>query len=154
MRVLIQRVKRARVVAGEREIAAIGRGLLLLVGIGSSDREQDIDYLAKKIAGLRVFEDGEGKMNLSIRQVSGQVLSVSQFTLYANTKKGNRPGFERSAPPDKARDFWKRFNDLMRYEGIDVREGVFGASMEVELVNDGPVTVWIDSDQRHAGRSQ
>ncbi|UCD35741.1 MAG: D-tyrosyl-tRNA(Tyr) deacylase [Nitrospiraceae bacterium] len=154
MRVLIQRVTKAGVVVGGREIASIGRGLLLLVGIGINDGEKEMNYLAQKIANLRIFEDGEGKMNLSIRQVNGQALSVSQFTLYANTKKGNRPGFDRSADPATARTCWEKFNGLLRHEGIDVREGEFGSHMEVALVNDGPVTVWMDTDQLLAGRSQ
>ena len=145
MRVLVQRVKKASVSVEGRPISEIGRGALLLVGISKDDTAQDIERLAKKVIGLRIFGDEQGKMNLDVRQVNGRILSVPQFTLYADTRKGNRPGFDKSAGPDMARDYWQRFNALLRREGIEVKEGIFAAHMEVELVNDGPVTIWLDS---------
>lgn len=126
-------------------ISGINHGLLLFVGIGRKDAEGDIKRLSKKIAALRIFEDSQGKMNLNIKQINGKVLSVPQFTLYADTRKGNRPGFDHSADPEIAKDCWNRFNNLLRQNGIEVKEGIFGAHMEVELINDGPVTIWLDS---------
>jgi D-tyrosyl-tRNA(Tyr) deacylase len=148
MRVLIQRVKNAKVTVDGRETAEIGNGLLLFVGVGRNDGEQDIEYLYKKVANLRIFEDKNGKMNLDIRQAGGQVLSVSQFTLYADMRKGNRPGFDQSAGPGMAKELWERFNAGLRKKGIDVRTGIFGAHMEVDLLNDGPVTIWLDSGEK------
>lgn len=148
MRVLVQRVSRARVLVDGNQVAETGHGLLLLVGAGKDDDSSDIDYLVHKISGLRIFEDDEGKMNLDIRQVQGQIMSVSQFTLYANTKKGNRPGFEEASPPDKANRLWMQFNAALKQQGIDVKEGVFAAHTQIELVNDGPVTIWLDSRDR------
>ena len=147
MRVLIQRVKKAGVSVKGREISAIGRGLLLFVGIGREDGPDDCEFMANKISKMRIFEDDRGKMNRDIAQVKGQILSVSQFTLYADTKKGNRPGFDKSADPDTARDYWQQFNNLLREKDIDVKEGVFAAHMEVEIVNDGPVTLLVDSGE-------
>ena len=148
MRILVQRVKRAQVVVDGNTVSDIGKGLLLLIGVGKDDTSDDIEYLARKIQNLRIFGDDQGKMNLNIKQVGGQVLSVSQFTLYADTRKGNRPGFDQSADPEIATDYWTRFNLLLHESGIEVKEGVFGANMEVELVNDGPVTIWLDSKNR------
>jgi D-tyrosyl-tRNA(Tyr) deacylase len=148
MRVLIQRVKRASVIVDEKEVSRIGNGLLLFVGVGRNDGEQDIEYLCKKIANLRIFEDEKGKMNLDIRQTGGQVLSVSQFTLYADTGKGNRPGFDQSTGPGMAKELWERFNAGLQKKGLDVRGGIFGAHMEVALLNDGPVTIWLDSEEK------
>jgi D-tyrosyl-tRNA(Tyr) deacylase len=145
MRALVQRVKNARVVVEGRDSASIARGLLVFVGVGRGDREEDIARIAKKVAGLRIFEDEVGKMNLSVQEVKGEVLSVPQFTLYADTRKGNRPGFEFSADPKTAKDYWERLNSMLKEMGLAVKEGVFGAHMEVELVNDGPVTIWLDS---------
>ncbi len=148
MRILIQRVKQAKVTVKGRDVAEIGQGLLLLVGVGKDDTPDDIEYLSKKVSNLRIFEDDQGKMNLDIRQVKGQVLSVSQFTLYASTKKGNRPGFDQSAAPDMAEEIWLSFNNMLRENDIEVKEGIFAAHMEVELLNDGPVTIWLDSRNR------
>ena len=148
MRILIQRVKTSKVVVEGRDVSQIGDGLLLFVGVGRDDNENDVEYLAKKVINLRIFEDEKGKMNLNIQQVNGKILSVSQFTLYANTRKGNRPGFDQSADPAMAEEYWMKFNDLLRGNGIEVQEGVFGAHMEVELLNDGPVTIWLDSKDR------
>ena len=145
MRILVQRVKSAKVVNEGRDVSGIGQGLLLLVGVGKDDNEGNIERIAKKVINIRIFEDEQGKMNLNIKQANGKVLSVPQFTLYADTRKGNRPGFDRSAGPDTAKEYWGKFNDILRDNGIDVKEGVFGAYMEVELINDGPVTIWLDS---------
>jgi D-tyrosyl-tRNA(Tyr) deacylase len=148
MRILVQRVKKANVVVDGQIISETGNGLLLLVGVDKEDTKSDIEYLAAKIQNLRIFNDDQGKLNLNIRQVKGQILSVSQFTLLADTKKGNRPGFDRSAQPEFAKDYWSRINMQLRETGIDVKEGVFGKHMEVTLVNDGPVTIWLDSKNR------
>lgn len=148
MRILIQRVKSAKVTAGGREAAEIAKGLLLFVGVGKNDDEHDIRYLCSKIMNLRIFEDKNGKMNLDIRQAGGQVMSVSQFTLYADMRKGNRPGFDQSAEPGMARNLWEKFNDELRKNGADVRTGVFGTHMDVNLLNDGPVTIWLDSEEK------
>lgn len=148
MRTLIQRVKKANVSVEGRNIAEIGSGLLLFVGICRDDSIQDIEYLSKKVVNLRIFEDEAGKMNLNVKQVNGQILSVPQFTLYADTAKGNRPGFDRTADPEKAKDYWLRLNDLLREKSIGVSSGIFAAHMEVGLINDGPVTIWLDSINR------
>ncbi len=145
MRVLIQRVKRASVKVDGNNVAETGKGLLIFAGVGRDDDMEDIERMVKKVINLRIFEDEHGKMNLNVKQVEGEILSVSQFTLYADTRKGNRPGFDRAAGPGLAKDYWERFNDLLRENNVDVREGVFGAHMEVELINDGPVTIWLDS---------
>jgi D-tyrosyl-tRNA(Tyr) deacylase len=148
MRILVQRVKNANVVIDGRQVAEIDRGLLLLVGIGKDDSIEDIEYLCKKVSNLRIFEDEQGKMNLNVKQVEGQILSVSQFTLYADTKRGNRPGFDQSAKPEIAKEYWNRFNELLRANNVIVKEGIFGARMEIGLTNDGPVTIWLDSKNR------
>lgn len=145
MRVLVQRVKSAAVVIKNEEVCAIARGLLLLVGIGREDNTDDVVKMARKVLCLRIFEDDAGKMNLNIKNAGGDILSVPQFTLYADVKRGNRPGFDRSADPAFATAHWRAFNELLRDEGLLVQEGVFGAHMEVGLVNNGPVTIWLDS---------
>lgn len=145
MRALIQRVKSAKVTVNKEVVSEISAGLLILLGIGKGDDEADITRLSKKVINMRIFDDARGKMNLDIKEKSGQILSVPQFTLYADTRKGNRPGFNLSAEPKIAKEYWMKFNNLIENEGISIREGVFGAHMEVELVNDGPVTIWLDS---------
>ena len=140
MKVVIQRVKEAAVAVSGNEIARIGKGLMLLVGIGKTDTSVTAEALAKKISKLRIFEDENGKMNLNISDITGEILSVPQFTLLGNTDKGNRPGFDNAALPDEAKPMWEHFNDIFRSRNIDVKEGEFGAHMEVSLVNDGPVT--------------
>ncbi len=145
MRIVIQRVKQAKVIINKEGFSNIGKGLLLLVAIGKDDTYKDINYLANKIKNMRVFDDNNKKMNLDINQIKGEILSVPQFTLYADTLKGNRPGFDEAASPDVAEKMWKEFNGLLCSEGISVKEGQFAAKMQVQLVNDGPVTIWLDS---------
>lgn len=145
MRVVLQRVKRATVTVEGETVASIGEGLLLLVGVGREDGEAEVEWLAGKIAGLRIFGDEEGKMNLSVRDVGGEVLAVSQFTLLADTRKGNRPSFIRAADPEKAEPLFGYFCERLRKAGVgSVKTGVFGAVMDVELVNAGPVTIVLD----------
>ncbi len=145
MRILVQRVESADVTVDGRMVAVTGKGMLLFVGIGQDDTIEDIERLAKKVINLRIFEDENGKMNLNIKQAEGEVLSVSQFTLYADTKRGNRPGFDQAADPETAKEYWERFNGLLRTEGMKVEEGIFAANMQIGLVNDGPVTIMLDS---------
>jgi len=140
MKVVVQRVKEASVAVGGNTISSIGKGVLLLAGIGKGDTPGTAKDLAQKILKLRIFEDDAGKMNLDLKQVEGQILSVSQFTLMADTSKGNRPGFGPSAPPDQAKILLKIFNDELKISGADIAEGEFGSYMEVSLINDGPVT--------------
>lgn len=149
MRVLLQRVSHASVTIGEEVSGKIGPGLLILLGIEEADDQSDIDWLCGKISRLRIFSDAEGKMNLSVADIGGGLLVVSQFTLYASTKKGNRPSYIRSAKPDVAIPLYEQFvKTLGVVSGTTVETGEFGADMQVELLNDGPVTVWIDSKQR------
>ena len=146
MRVLIQRVREASVAIGGRTKSAIGRGLLVLAGSEAADTAEDPAWLAAKIVKLRVFDDEAGVMNLDVRQIGGEVLVVSQFTLYASTKKGNRPSYVRAAPEAVSRPLYERFTEtLAEALGKPVATGEFGADMQVALVNDGPVTIWIDS---------
>ncbi len=149
MRLLIQRVRRASVGIDGREHSRIGRGLLALVGIEEADGQEDIDWLAGKLLRLRVFDDERGVMNLDVGQIGGEVMIVSQFTLFASTRKGNRPSYIRSAPEAVSRPLYERFVAAVeRASGRAVATGVFGADMKIELVNDGPVTIWIDSKSR------
>ena len=149
MRLLIQRVRRAAVEIGGEEFSHIGPGLLVFVGIEAADGDEDIKWLTKKLLGLRIFDDEQGVMNLDVRQVEGEVLIVSQFTLHASTKKGNRPSYIRSAPEAVSRPMYERFVARVEAElGRKVSTGEFGADMQVSLVNDGPVTIWIDSKNR------
>jgi D-tyrosyl-tRNA(Tyr) deacylase len=145
MRIVVQRSKEARVVVEGKTVGQIRQGLVLLVGITHEDTEKDAQYLAEKLAGLRIFEDEQGKMNLSVLETGGQILSVSQFTLYGDVRKGKRPNFMAAARPEQAEPLYERFNDLLREQGLDVQTGKFGAMMDVELVNWGPVTLVIDS---------
>ena len=148
MRVVLQRVSRASVTVEEKVIGKIQRGFLLLVGVTHDDAMEDMEYLVRKIVQMRIFEDEEGKLNRSIQDIGGEILSVSQFTLYADTKKGNRPSFSKAAPGDVAIDMFEQFNGLLRDTGIPVETGQFGADMKVELLNDGPVTILLDSKNR------
>lgn len=149
MRLLIQRVKNASVSVGGDELSRIGLGLLVLVGVGVEDTDEDMEYLAGKLVRLRIFDDGQGVMNLDVRQVGGEVLVVSQFTLQASTRKGNRPSYVRAAPEAVSRPMYERFTArVVELLGREVPTGEFGADMQVALVNDGPVTIWIDSKMR------
>lgn len=141
MRAVIQRVQRSKVTVEDQTVAEIGPGLLILLGIGPGDDEEKARAMAKKIALMRIFEDEQGKMNLSVLDQHGQAIVVSQFTLYADTRKGNRPSFIEAAPPALASPLVDRFADLLREQGVPTQTGVFGAYMLVDLVNDGPVTI-------------
>ncbi len=145
MRVVLQRSGAATVCVNGETTGAIDKGYVLLVGITHSDSEEDASYLAKKIAGLRLWEDTEGKMNHSILEAGGDILSVSQFTLFGDVKKGRRPSFTEAARPEQAEPLWEYFNRGLEEKGLKVQTGVFGAMMDVELVNDGPVTIILDS---------
>jgi len=148
MKVIVQRVKEASVIVEGALKASIGKGLLLLVGIGKNDTEKTAEHMAEKISKLRIFEDENGKMNLDIKQVSGEILSVSQFTLYGNTGKGNRPGFDDAADPDIAQILWNKLNDAISGQSIIIKKGVFAAHMEVSSINDGPVTFLVETDRK------
>ena len=146
MRVVIQRVREGRVSVDGETIAEIGTGLVVLIGIGPEDGEPQATYLAEKIANLRIFADSNEKTNLSCLDVGGEAIVVSQFTLYANTRKGRRPSFINAAPPEIAEPLVDRFAELLRLQGVPTQTGQFGASMLVEIDNDGPVTILIDRD--------
>ncbi len=147
MRALLQRVSRASVVVDGQVVGAIGHGFLILLGIGQDDSEAQVQTLVEKIVHLRVFGDDEGKMNCSLLDVGGEALVVSQFTLYADVHKGRRPSFTNAASPALADPLVERFKEALIAHGLKVEGGVFGAHMEVELLNDGPVTIWLDSEQ-------
>lgn len=144
MRVVLQRVKRGRVTVAGRPLAEIGPGAVLLVGVGPEDGEEQIRYLVEKIANLRIFEDEEGKMNRSLLDIGGAAIVVSQFTLYADTRKGRRPSFTDAALPEIASPLVERFAELLSAQGVPTQSGEFGAYMQVEIVNDGPVTIWLE----------
>jgi len=146
MKIVLQRCSRAEVRIDGETVGRIGTGFVVLVGITHSDTREDADFLAKKVAGMRVFEDTEGKMNLSLAEVGGQILSISQFTLYGNARKGNRPSFIEAARPEVAEPLYEYFNQVLREQyGLHVETGRFGANMQVDFVNDGPVTIIVDS---------
>lgn len=156
MRIVLQRVSHGSVdvldeETGKRDLTfepqTIGQGYVLLVGVSDTDGDEQIAWLVHKIANLRVFEDENGKMNLSIGSVGGSILSISQFTLFADVRKGNRPSFVKAGAPDHAKQVWLQFNDALRAEGLDVKEGRFGAHMRVDIANDGPVTIVMDTDE-------
>ena len=148
MRAVIQRVTHASVVVAGETVGRIDAGLLVLLGAGHGDSEEDVRYIASKIAGMRIFRDADGKTNLSLEDVGGSILLVSQFTLYADTRKGRRPSFIDAAPPELAEALVNQCAQLWRAMGLHVETGRFGAHMEVSLLNDGPVTIWLDSAQR------
>jgi D-aminoacyl-tRNA deacylase len=145
MRAVVQRVSRARVTVKDFVSGEIGHGLLVLLGVGNEDAEADAIYLAEKVAGLRIFEDADGKMNRSVIDVSGGVLAVSQFTLYGDVRRGKRPSFDDAAPPEPARRLYEFFVEKIREAGLRCETGRFQEMMQVELVNEGPVTILIDS---------
>lgn len=144
MRVLIQRVKYAKVEVDQKMVGEIDKGLLLFLGIHQDDTENQLDYLVKKVIDLRIFEDENGKMNLSLNDVYGDILLVSQFTLYANCDRGRRPDFIQSAPPQKANELYELFAKKLRENSIKTETGIFGADMKVSLLNDGPVTIMLE----------
>jgi len=144
VKVLLQRVRRAEVRVDEKRVGCIGPGLLVLVGVEQGDRAEDADYLADKTAELRIFADSEGRMNRSLEETGGAALVVSQFTLAAVTRRGRRPSYSRAAPPEIAESLYEHFADRLAARGIPVERGVFQAMMEVELINDGPVTILLD----------
>ena len=147
MRACIQRVTSAKVTVDQQVIGNIGLGMLVLLGVADGDTETDLRTLADKLAGLRIFEDGEGHMNRALEDVGGEMLVVSQFTLLADCRKGRRPSFTGAAAPDMANEFYLQFVENIRQRGIHVETGEFAADMKVELVNDGPVTIWLDSKE-------
>ena len=148
MRALLQRVTRAEVRVGERVVGSIGAGMLILLGVGHGDDEATADALARRVCEMRIFEDDDGRTNRSILEVGGEALVVSQFTLYADTKRGRRPGFTDAAPPDVAIGLWRRVAAGIEAQGVRTAVGEFGAEMAVELVNDGPFTIWLDTADR------
>lgn len=148
MKVVVQRAKRAKVTVNGETVGSIGHGLVLLVGVTHSDTIEDVAFVADKIAHLRIFEDESGKMNLSVLDVGGEILSMSQFTLYGDCRKGRRPNFMEAAKPDHALPIYEALNEALRQKGIRVETGKFGAMMEVELINDGPVTLIVESKEK------
>lgn len=148
MKAVIQRAKDASVSIAGETVGEIDNGLVVLLGVTHEDTEEDVQYLVNKIIHLRIFEDDEGKMNLSLKDTGGSILSISQFTLYADTRKGRRPSFVKAAKPEEADRLYEEFNSALRKEGIHVETGQFGAMMDVRLTNRGPVTIIIDSKER------
>ncbi len=154
MKAVIQRVSEASVTVEGKVVGAIGTGLVVLLGVNHSDSQADADYLADKIVNLRIFNDEEGKMNHSLLDVEGKVLAISQFTLYANTRRGRRPSFVEAAPPEIAEPLYEYFMKQLQARGVQVEKGIFGASMLVKIYNDGPVTIILDSADRLKPRRQ
>ena len=148
MRALIQRVTYARVLIDGKVVGEIGSGILVFLGIGKKDNQADIEFMVRKIPQLRIFDDSQGKMNRSLKEVHGEILLVSQFTLYGNCRKGLRPSYDEAAVPDEAQRIYREVNQGLRNQNLPVAEGVFGAMMQVELCNDGPVTILLDSKER------
>jgi D-tyrosyl-tRNA(Tyr) deacylase len=144
LRALVQRVKYGKVSVEAQTTAEIGKGVVILLGVGHGDSEEQAAFLSEKIANLRIFEDAEGKMNLSLLDIKGEAIVVSQFTLYADARKGRRPSFTDAALPEVARPLVDRFAELLRAQGIPTGQGIFGAEMLVEIHNDGPVTIWLE----------
>lgn len=147
MRAIIQKVTRASVTVENELISEIGNGYMVLLAVKETDDKDDLSYIKRKISNLRIFEDNEGKMNLSLKQTGGEILLVSQFTLYGDARKGNRPSFTESAGLEKANDYYEKLRDELIDEGFNVKTGKFQAHMEVSLVNDGPVTIILDSER-------
>ena len=147
MRAVVQRVKKSSVTVEEKITGKIWQGLMVLIGVEDGDSEKDADYIADKVCGLRIFEDEQGKMNLSVEDIGGEVLAVSQFTLLADARKGRRPSFTKAAAPDEANALYRKVIDKIESRNINVEEGVFQAEMMVEIYNDGPVTILLDSNK-------
>ena len=147
MRALIQRVQSGKVLVENQPIASIGHGLIIFLGVGNGDKEEQAQALAEKIANLRIFEDAEGKFNLSLLDVEGEAIVVSQFTLYGDARKGRRPSFADAARPEVAAPLVEHFVEFMRAHGVRTQSGIFGAHMLVEINNDGPVTIWLENDR-------
>ncbi len=150
MKALLQRVKNASVTVEEKEVSSIGQGLLILLGVEKGDTSSEGEYLARKAADLRIFEDSAGKMNLSVKDIKGEALIVSQFTLAGDTSRGNRPGFETAAKPEEANKLYELFCENMEKQGLKVKKGIFQADMQVSLINDGPVTFMLE--RKNQGR--
>lgn len=147
MKIIIQRVKKASVSVKEETIAKINAGFLLLVGVGLEDSQEDIDYAVRKIINMRIFSDENDKMNLAIQDIKGSILSISQFTLFANTKKGNRPSFTEAENPERAKQIYQKLNQKLS-KFVNVKEGLFGEDMQISLINDGPVTIILDTKNK------
>lgn len=147
MRAVVQRVKEASCKVDEKIVGKIEKGILLFLGIGKGDEDKDLKYLVDKVLGLRIFSDDEGKMNLSLEDVEGEILIISQFTLYGDVRKGKRPSFSNSSSPEIGEAYYKQFIEEVRSRGIKAETGVFGADMDIELINDGPVTILLDSEK-------
>ena len=147
MRAVVQRVLNASVTISGLEISAIAQGMLVLIGVGPEDNAGDVQYIAEKLSGLRIFTDPAGKMNLSLSEINGEILAVSQFTLYGDARKGRRPSFSGAAPPEKAELLYEELLKKLKQSGLNVKAGVFGADMQISLINDGPVTLLLDSSK-------
>lgn len=150
MKIVLQRCKQAKVMVDGETTGSIGQGFVLLVGITHEDTEKEAEWLADKIVNLRVFEDEAGKMNRSLMDVAGDILSVSQFTIYADCSKGRRPSFGEAARPEYAKGLYEKFNEMLRNKGVRVETGIFGAMMEVDLINDGPVTLILEKNHQES----
>jgi len=148
MRAVVQRVKKASVTVDENVVGKINKGLLVFLGVGQEDNPKDLEYMVNKIIGLRIFQDDKDKMNLSLENIDGEILIVSQFTLYVDVRKGRRPSFTKSASPDIGEKLYNEFIERVKSKGIKAEKGIFGADMDVDLVNDGPVTILLDSDRK------
>lgn len=148
MRAVVQRVSSAEVRVDDKMVGRVGKGLLVYLGVGKEDTVSDIEYMAEKVSGLRIFEDENGKMNLSVQDIEGEILAISQFTLYGDVRKGKRPSFSDSAAPDKGEELYNQFISRIQGIGIRIDKGMFGAHMMVDYVNDGPVTILLDSKKQ------
>ena len=148
MRAVVQRVSSAEVRVDDKMVGRVGKGLLVYLGVGKEDTVSDIEYMAEKVSGLRIFEDENGKMNLSVQDIRGEILAISQFTLYGDVRKGKRPSFSDSAAPDKGEELYNQFIRRIQGIGIRIEKGIFGAHMMVDYVNDGPVTILLDSKKQ------